>query len=141
MADWNAKNYQPQVRPTAIERFTAKVQKTNTCWIWIGNKSSKGYGRFGNIRAHRFSYEYYVGPMPKNLQIDHLCKVTSCVNPDHLEAVTLQENLRRQHGDRYLSLVCIRGHIKTLVKGKLRCYACESFTAKNRRHARCQETY
>jgi len=143
MANWRARNYQPSLRgwPTAIERFLAKVQKTDTCWIWTATKNPKGYGRFDKTYAHRFSYEHYKRPIAQHWQIDHLCKVTSCVNPDHLEAVTLEENLRRQHADNYLNLVCLRGHIKLLVNGRLRCYECQSIYKKNKRHARCQETY
>lgn len=58
-----------------------------------------GYGVIGidgkNVYAHRFSYEQSKGPIPPGLVIDHLCRVHHCVNPDHLEAVTTQENIRR----------------------------------------------
>lgn len=50
---------------------------------------------YTNHRAHRFSYQLYKGNIPKNLVIDHLCKNPSCVNPDHLEAVTNRENILR----------------------------------------------
>jgi len=141
MADWRARNYQPSTRgwPTAIERFLAKVEKTDTCWIWTATKCAKGYGRFNGTTAHRFGYEHYKRPIPEHWQIDHLCKVTSCVNPDHLEAVTLEENLRRQHAAN--GIHCLMGHIKTNVNGRLRCYVCQSIYKRNKRHARCQETY
>ena len=143
MADWRSRHYQPITRqwPTPFERFIAKIEKSDYCWIWTGTKNPKGYGKFGKTYAHRFSYEHYKRPIPKHWQIDHLCKVTSCVNPNHLEAVTLEENLRRQHGDNYLNPVCLSGHIKSLVNGRLRCYVCQSIYKKNKRHARCQETY
>lgn len=69
------------------------------CHIWQGAKCPHGYGRV-NIenrtrQAHRVAYERGVGPIPEGLVIDHLCRVPSCVNPDHLEAVTHWENLRR----------------------------------------------
>ena len=135
MALWRAKNYTPKVRQTAFERFIAKVDKTESCWIWQGTKNPKGYAKFEKTYGHRFSYEHYKRPIPAGWQIDHLCKVTSCVNPEHLEAVTLEENLRRQHGDRYLNPLCVKGHFKSLVNGRLRCYDCQSLYKKKKRHA------
>jgi len=80
------------------ERFWSKVNKTNTCWIWTG-ASDKGYGRLKingkSIGAHRISYELHKGIIPEGLQIDHLCRNRICVNYDHLEAVTLRENIQR----------------------------------------------
>lgn len=77
------------------------VEGDDGCWIFTGHKDKKGYGRIGvqqspgkwkNRRAHRVSYELLVGPIPAGLQLDHLCRVPSCVNPDHLEPVTNREN-------------------------------------------------
>ena len=69
------------------------------CWLWAGALNSKGYGNVRingrNHLAHRVSYTMHKGPIPSGLELDHLCRVTSCVNPDHLEAVTHQENCRR----------------------------------------------
>ena len=132
---WRAKNYTPKPKLTTFERFIAKVEKTETCWLWKASKNPKGYGSFGETYAHRWSYEHYKRPIPAGWQIDHLCKVTSCVNPEHLEAVTLEENLRRQHGDSYKNPVCMRGHFKSLVNGRLRCYDCKKYYWKNKRHA------
>jgi hypothetical protein len=133
MALWRAKNYKPSQKITPYERFITKVEKTETCWLWLAAKNPKGYGSFDTTYAHRWSYEYYKRPIPVGWQIDHLCKVTSCVNPDHLEAVTLEENLRRQHGS--YGLYCKMGHVKTMVNGRLRCYDCQSIHKKNKRHA------
>jgi hypothetical protein len=47
------------------------------------------------VKAHRVAYELYVGPIPEGLTIDHLCRVRTCVNPLHLEPVTLAENIKR----------------------------------------------
>lgn len=74
------------------------------CWIWQGALNYKGYG-VGHpggkwSRIHRVTYVEYVGPIPDGLQIDHLCRVKACCNPDHLEAVTAGENLRRAWADR-----------------------------------------
>lgn len=80
-------------------RFLRKVTKTDTCWLWTGGNTGTGYGCFHdgerNRLVHRWAYEYYVGPIPMGLQIDHLCRVRNCVNPGHLEAVTPWENVMR----------------------------------------------
>ena len=69
------------------------------CWIWVGARNLKGYGHVTIKRktfaVHRVMYENYKGPIPEGFQIDHLCRVPSCCNPDHLEAVTQRENLMR----------------------------------------------
>jgi len=82
-----------------IERFWPKVQKTETCWNWIASRRHGDYGQFSDgkkqVMAHRWSYEHFVGPIPKGLTIDHLCRNPKCVNPKHLEAVTIKENVLR----------------------------------------------
>lgn len=76
---------------------------------WIVDKYSNGYGKlFANGKnwlAHRLSYEVYVGPIPDGLQLDHLCRVTNCINPTHLEPVTSTENMLRAR-----KTICKRGH-------------------------------
>lgn len=73
----------------------------NGCWIWQRELDTKGYGMYrlrGGKRvkrAHRWVYEQYRGPIPAGLELDHLCRVPACVNPDHLEPVTHAENVRR----------------------------------------------
>lgn len=75
------------------------VDDATGCWLYTGPKGAKGYGRImidrQNRLAHRHFYEQLVGPIPEGLQLDHLCRNTSCVNPDHLEPVTPIENIRR----------------------------------------------
>jgi hypothetical protein len=99
------------VRPTAQdegERFFGKVDAAGPCWEWTGGINERGYGRFTRLTrsadryvyAHRWAWEYLVGPIPEGLTLDHLCRNTICVNPDHLEPVTAAENTRRQVGTR-----------------------------------------
>ena len=84
-------------------RFWEKVDilSEDDCWEWIAHRNESGYGTFhvtrsaSPVRAHRFAYESLVGPIPAGLVLDHLCSVRHCVNPDHLEPVTLAENTRR----------------------------------------------
>ena len=81
------------------ERFWSKVTKGPDCWEWTAGKVTGGYGRFGYggkpRMAHRISWELLIGKIPVGLQIDHLCRNRTCVNPDHLEPVTRKENIRR----------------------------------------------
>ena len=84
------------------DRFWPKVEFTGFCWNWTAGTSAKGYGCFRlgghdgkRTSAHRVAYELLVGPIPDGLELDHLCRNRRCVNPDHLEPVTGDENKRR----------------------------------------------
>lgn len=83
-----------------MDRFWNKVD-FGLCWNWMAARDRHGYGRFClNSRtrskgAHQVAWELLVGPVPDGFQLDHLCRNTSCVNPDHLEVVTFAENVRR----------------------------------------------
>lgn len=104
MSDQNIKPWRGRNRFTTqptTDRFWEKVDKSGTCWLWLGGKGRDGYGRFAlsggrMVAAHRFAYEAVVGEIPRGLQIDHLCRVTECVNPAHMEPVTAAENSRRR---------------------------------------------
>ena len=106
-------------------RFWIKVQKSQEpkgCWLWTGAVHKlTGYGatatggRKGakSLLAHRVSYEMSIGPIPEGLQLDHLCRVRNCVNPEHLEPVTARENTMRSTSISALNAVkthCVNGH-------------------------------
>lgn len=88
------------------QRFWSKVEKTDGCWVWRGRRGGKksNYGMMSvrppgrghrDMAAHRVAYTLLVGSIPPALVIDHLCRQTLCVRPDHLEAVTSSENGQR----------------------------------------------
>ena len=124
----------PPGRPPApiADRFWRLVDKTDTCWLWTGN-TWKGYGQFSiqqtpgvwkKAKAHCVAYGLIVGPIPDGLQLDHLCRNPSCVNPAHLEPVTNREN-----GLRGFSVAGIHAR-------KTHCHVGHEFTPENtmRRH-------
>ena len=89
-----------RVRGASLEaRFWAKVNKTETCWVWTARIGEHGYGEFNidgkSNLAHRVSYQLAGGEIPKGMCIDHLCRVRKCIRPSHLEVVTYKENTRR----------------------------------------------
>jgi hypothetical protein len=87
------------------DRFLARVEKTDTCWLWTGGQVEGGYGCVSvngkTQRSHRVAYELWVAPLASHSVVHHTCSVRLCVNPAHLQAVTAQENvaemLERQH--------------------------------------------
>jgi hypothetical protein len=115
------------------ERFMAKVEKTDGCWYWTASLWPGGYGQFKDKAkgsrhtvAHRWSYEFFVGPIPEGMTIDHTCHNVDpacqggrtclhrrCVNPAHLEAVTERVNLLRGKSpwaDNARKTHCPQGH-------------------------------
>jgi len=110
------------IRRPAEQRFWDKVNKDGPlvrpelgpCWEWTGNTAVRGgYGRFKvngkMVYAGRWYYERVNGPVLQGLELDHLCRNTSCVNPAHLEPVTRKENARRGLNG-ILFVHCKNGH-------------------------------
>lgn len=83
------------------KRIEDKIDRNgpNGCWLWTGALFRNGYGEVHFEKkqrlAHRVVYQLIVGPIPDDLQIDHLCRVRSCVNPSHMELVTQEVNIQR----------------------------------------------
>jgi hypothetical protein len=122
----------------AIERWRDGFDVVGSCWIWRGARDAKGYARFRDdsgkkVAVHRFAYETKHGAIPAGLTVDHLCRNPSCCNPDHLEAVTNAENIRRgTQGQWQRSKThCPQGHAYTpentyvCNKGKRQCQTCK----------------
>jgi len=98
------------------DRFWIKVNKTEACWLWTAFRDEQGYGKFarggaagGMARAHRLTYEAFVGPIPHGMYVDHLCHVRHCVNPDHLKAVTPRQNSENRAGASKCNPTGVRG--------------------------------
>lgn len=99
----------------AIQRFIEKFTVLpNGCWRWDGAQTSLGYGGFSigvkMIQAYRWAYEYWVGPISEDEELDHLCRYPSCVNPDHTEAVSHVENTCRGRNAQREKTHCPQGH-------------------------------
>ena len=107
------------------ERFWDKVSPCpmSGCWLWTGMLNGNGYGLkrrggrgTGHHVVHRFAFQALVGPVPADLDLDHLCRVRCCCNPAHLEPVSRRENILRGIGPQVISArmrqrtYCHKGH-------------------------------
>lgn len=115
------------IRDDPEAAFWSHVEKDpkSGCWLWIGRVNSTGYGEIQRDgrkqRAHVWAYEYFVGKIPENMQIDHVkaagCINKNCVNyENHLEVVTQYENFSRSDGIARINrdkTHCKRGHAFT----------------------------
>jgi hypothetical protein len=117
-----------------------EVNPATGCWLWTGEVTDKGYGRFYvnarsgpqrvRVRAHRWAVEQLGGhTIPPGLVVDHLCRVRRCVNPDHLDIVSARENSRRGNGAGALNArkqACPNGHPYDWLspRGRRRCRRC-----------------
>lgn len=140
---------------TTLERFaTHYIPVTESgCWLWTSGDNGR-YGKFSinrngkrqRVLAHRFSYEQFVGPLGKDLEVDHLCFVKLCVNPAHLELVTRGINFSRAvEAGRMQSRRCtIAGHETYYRNNWKLCRTCkrerEKIWIRNKRAQRREQT-
>ena len=148
----------PTIPAELPERFRIRVRvdPATGCWIWTGsNQGRQGYGIYkvavGDQRwvmAHRFCYEFIIGPIPQGLVLDHGCLTEPCVNPFHVQAVTSRINTLRGNGPTAINarkVFCKRGHplFGENLHRKVRngwpvreCRACKRFLARRWRERR-----
>ena len=127
-----------------------RVLITDTCWLYQGSLDLQGYGRTyiktERIMIHRAAYKHFKGEIPVGFQIDHLCMVRNCVNPEHLEIVTPKENVHRSN--RTAASInskkthCVSGHVLDGLnnRGNRFCRVCSGLNNikwKNKRRNKC----
>lgn len=136
-----------------MERFLAKIEKTNDCWFWKSWITREGYGQFSihdkAYFAHRVSYELFKCDIPKGLILDHLCRNPSCVNPEHLEAVTYKINTLRGNAGLWQKQKthCPKGHELRgdnlvnfeILKGWRICKICHAYQTKKYQQKRIKK--
>jgi HNH endonuclease len=97
-----------------FEEWLTRNLDVGDCWLWKGYKNKRGYGRvlrktWGETLVYRAIWIRLVGPIPPGMTLDHLCRVPSCVNPDHLEPVPMRVNRERGAAD-WTTGRCKRNH-------------------------------
>lgn len=134
-----------------IDKFLGLISvHDDGCWYWLACIATHGYGLFCGpeklVLAHRFSYESFVGKIPKKLVVHHKCRNRRCVNPGHLEAITNKENVLMGIGvtaENARKTRCKRGHNEFYFNGQGRaCRVCARLHVKNfaiRKRIRAQE--
>ena len=85
------------------QRFWSKVDKSGDCWVWTGYIKIDGYGVYNQIKAHRLSWILINGEIQDNLIVRHKCRNRHCVNPEHLELGTTQDNINDKVRDGTIS--------------------------------------
>jgi hypothetical protein len=102
---------------TLPDRFWEKVDASGDCWEWTAGRNGHGYGAAywegRQVMAHRLSWTVLVGDIPEGMTLDHLCRNRVCVNPAHLEIVTLGVNSLRGFSPPALlarATHCAKGH-------------------------------
>lgn len=132
-------------KQNTVEDFYRKINKTDSCWLWMGKPDKDGYGKFTlnkkRQRAHRISYKLNIGPIPEDKpQILHHCDNPPCVRPEHLYAGTNKENMRdkvtrnRASNQNKFKTTCPRGHEydtfrkKKNGKTERRCKTCDKIS-------------
>lgn len=122
------------------------IKDREACWEWPKTRDSRGYGRtkaqkngWGNIYVHRLAHEWFIGPIPEGLTIDHLCGNKACFNPKHLEAVTGKENILRSNSLGAINARkthCPKGHPYDVLLGAKQRRGCRQCNQQNRRERR-----
>jgi len=138
--------YKKRSKEEVESSFLSRVEKTESCWLWLGSFDTFGYGKLWvdgeNITAHRYSYTLYKGEIPIGLNIMHSCDNPRCCRPEHLSAGTQKQNIydaiakgrftQKMNGGPPKDF-CINGHDLSDAKniymppsGKRRCQPCRA---------------